>query len=57
MDPVLVNHYLKALEAPSEPLTEWEAEFLISVTDQWHHRARLSMKQLEILTRLYEAKG
>lgn len=47
---------LSALETPSKTLTTWEAQFIESLSDQFHHRGMLSDRQIEILERIYTEK-
>jgi hypothetical protein len=35
-------------------MTEWEKNFVESVSDQWHGRRSLSEKQREVLGRLWD---
>jgi hypothetical protein len=41
------------VEANTDRLTEWERQFLESVSDQFTQRGSLSEKQLEVLERIY----
>jgi len=47
---------LQALESPHKDLTEWEENFLESISDQFDKRGTLSDKQFEILDRIYAEK-
>lgn len=50
------REWLDALETPSKPLTDWETQFIESVSDQLTNRGMLSGKQVEILERIYAEK-
>lgn len=53
---ILINKMFTKLENPNEPLTEWEETFVDSVKSQWEKAGRLSVKQREILERIYTEK-
>ena len=48
-----IAHMLEHGADYTEKLTEWEGEFLDSVTEQFDSRGDLSEKQVEILERIY----
>jgi hypothetical protein len=52
----LVEHMLSALESPHKELTDWETDFIGSVSDQYSLRRSLSDRQIEILERIYTEK-
>lgn len=52
----LITHMLKCLEDPYKRLSQWEENFIMSVTDQWESRHSLSAKQVETLERIYAEK-
>lgn len=51
-----IAHFLSELESPSRPLTEWENNFLESITEQFTSRGTLSDRQFETLERIYADK-
>ncbi len=51
-----IQHFISELENPSHPLSKWEEDFLISISDQFDRRGTLSDKQFEILERIYAEK-
>lgn len=53
----LINHMFEALEeTDDENLTKWEQDFIASIQEQWSESGRLSVKQREILERIYTEK-
>lgn len=52
----LASHMLRELESPSKQLTNWEQNFIESVTEQFHDRDSLTDKQLQIIERIYAEK-
>jgi len=52
----LLNHMFEALEKPSEELTEWEEGFVESLKEQFKRNGVLSVRQREILERIYAEK-
>ena len=52
----VIEEWLERLESPSKPLTAWEADFLISVRDQFDRSGRLSERQEEVLEKIYAEK-
>jgi hypothetical protein len=53
----IIEEWLDRLESPSKPLTAWEADFLISIRDQFDRSGRLSERQEELLEAVYVAKA
>ena len=51
-----IEHMFRDLERPKNPLTTWELEFLTSIKDQFDRRGSLSVKQTDILSRIYEER-
>jgi len=45
---------LSVVEEDTEKLTEWEARFVESVSDQFHRNQFLSEKQRNLLRMIYE---
>lgn len=43
-------------EEASKPLSDWETSFMESITDQFDRTQSLSLKQEEILERIYAEK-
>ncbi len=54
--PELIQHMFDELNAPVKELTDWEYNFLASISDQFSNRGTLSDKQFEILERIYAEK-
>lgn len=52
----LAGHMLRELESPSKKLTDWELNFLESITQQFEDRGSLSERQMEVLERIYAEK-
>lgn len=52
----LIKHMLHELETPSRSLTDWENNFIESVSDQFSRWNNLSDRQVEILERIYAEK-
>ena len=44
------------LNESTKRLTDWETKFLISISDDLTHTGRLSLKQVEVLERIYTEK-
>lgn len=51
-----IASFLDALETPSKPLTKWELDFLISISDQFERTRSLSERQFEVLEKIYAEK-
>ncbi len=51
-----IEYFIKELEAPVRELTDWEENFIESISDQFTRRSYLSDKQFEILERIYAEK-
>lgn len=56
MTPESIDHFLKELQNPKERLTQWELDFLYSVTTQFERKGTLSRKQFDVLERIYADK-
>jgi len=52
----VIQYMLDSLEAPMKPLTKWETDFLESIGDQFKMRGSLTVRQAEILERIYNEK-
>jgi hypothetical protein len=52
----VIQQMFHALESPNKDLTEWEENFLESISKQFDQRGTLSDKQFEILDRIYAEK-
>jgi hypothetical protein len=52
----MIQHFLDELQRPAKALTEWEENFLRSVSLQYELKSDLSWKQFEILERIYAEK-
>jgi hypothetical protein len=52
----MIQHFLDELQRPAKDLTEWEENFLRSVSLQYQLKSDLSWKQFEILERIYAEK-
>lgn len=51
-----INHMFEQLDIYGEGLTEWEENFIESVKGQFNMRGTLSIRQREILEKIYAAK-
>jgi hypothetical protein len=52
----LARHMLDKLGNPSKELTEWEENFITSITEFIDARGYLTPKQMETLERIYAEK-
>jgi hypothetical protein len=52
----VIEHFFEELKSPYKPLTKWEQDFIISISDQFDQRGSLSDKQFEILEKIYAEK-
>lgn len=52
----LINMMFDKLGNPNEPFTDWEEDFVESVKRQWETKNYLSVKQRDILERIYTEK-
>lgn len=52
----LIQHMLSELESPYKPLSQWETQFIESITDWFNRAGTLSDKQFAILERIYTEK-
>lgn len=52
----VIEHFIAELGQPAKTLSDWEEDFLASVSDQFDRRGSLSDKQFEILERIYAEK-
>lgn len=53
IDPHVVYQYLRDLIEPSQPLTDWEDEFVESVSQQFENTGLISQKQFDVLERIH----
>lgn len=51
--PEVIRDWFKQLEAPSKELSDWEKQFVESVSDQFTRSGSLSDRQIEILEKIY----
>jgi len=54
--PEMIQHFLDELQRPAKPLSDWESSYLISISNQFENRGRLSDKQFRILEGIYSEK-
>lgn len=54
--PDLVQHFIDELQRPAKPLTDWEENFLGSVSDYFSRRGKLTDAQFETLEKIYTKK-
>jgi hypothetical protein len=54
-NPAIIQHYLDSLE--EDNLTDWEKNFVASVSDQFDKKGSLSPKQTATLRKIYDEKG
>ena len=52
----MIEHMFEELKRPIKDLSEWELNFLLSISDQFDRHGTLSDKQFEILERIYTEK-
>ena len=57
MSPDLIEHWLKELQRPTKILSDWELQFLESVSDQFLRTHRLTERQFELLERVASEKA
>lgn len=55
--PEMIQHMLDELKAPKKQLTQWELDFLSSITSQFEQRGSLSVKQFTKLESIYAEKS
>ena len=53
LDPARIREVLDGLAPEQRRMSQWEQNFLDSVTEQYDSRGSLSEKQMEILERLW----
>ena len=56
LDPERLGEVIEACAENTDRLTDWECQFIESVSYQWDRRHWLSEKQREILERIYVEK-
>lgn len=49
----LTQHMIDSVNYEGEALTDWEEDFMESITDQWDRKKSLSDRQKEVLERIY----
>lgn len=49
----LIEEWFKEIDEKGVNLTKWEEDFMDSIKEQYKERKYLSMKQMEILERIY----
>lgn len=52
-----IRQMIQGLEHPYKELSQWEEDFLASVSEQFQDRGTLTEKQYGVLERIYEAKA
>lgn len=52
----LINHMFEMIEKHCSTLTDWEDTFITSIRNQFEQRGTLSVKQRDILERIYSEK-
>lgn len=55
--PEMIEHFLKELQMPAKTLTNWELQFLESISNQFDERGSLTDRQFEILEKIYAEKS
>ena len=54
--PEVIRHWIDEVNTHGVNLSDWETNFMESITDQFERRNSLSDKQEEILERIYADK-
>lgn len=54
--PEAIDHLYKSLENPMKPLSQWEVDFIVSTYDQFSRSGTLSVRQFDVLERIYDEK-
>jgi hypothetical protein len=54
--PEMIEHMIRELAHPVKNLTDWETDFITSISDQFDTKGTLSDKQFAILERIYAEK-
>jgi hypothetical protein len=49
-----IVEWIDAVNDESEYLSEWERQFMLDITEQWHRTHRLTDAQLKVLEKLYD---
>ena len=55
-DPMTLKQWIDDVNAEGRGLTDWETQFMESLTEQFDRRQSMSEKQEEILERIYVDK-
>lgn len=55
-DKEFVKEMLERTTNEGQDLTDWENQFIESITDQYNRKGSLSDKQIDILERIYTEK-
>ncbi len=50
----MIETLIRSLENAGRDYTQWEADFVYSLSEQFEEKGNLSQKQCEILERLYD---
>ena len=54
--PEIIRDWIDRINDEGVNLSSWEADFMISITDQFDRRGSISDKQEEIVERIYTEK-
>jgi hypothetical protein len=49
-----IVEWIDAVNEESEYLSEWERQFMLDITEQWHRMRGLTHAQLQVLKKLYD---
>jgi hypothetical protein len=53
----MLNFLVSKIQAETDRMTGWEKGFILSVADYFERKSDLSLKQTEILERIYDAEN
>lgn len=56
LKPEVIADMLERIATEGRRLTDWEREFVESVTDQFERRGSLTDKQVDVIERIYTEK-
>jgi hypothetical protein len=53
----MLNFLVNKVQIETDSMTDWEKGFILSVADYFERKSDLSLKQTEILERIYDAEN
>jgi hypothetical protein len=54
LSPSAIDYILANVQDDDPKLNQWERDFILSVSDQWHRRRTLTDKQIETLGKIWD---